>query len=544
MNIKELLSQKITDINAICVLTRVGFDYLIKTETSLAWVISYERAKEYTHIVIISLGGNGTKRGQYIVADIDIIYKVAEIKRLYRENKLTPKLSKLIEEEKNLFEEFGIDAVFSETNLQNDYEDDERRLVIIFKKETIKEGFIHENFKGLSNPAFYIHKHKVSSIFSSEKTKNNKKNLDENKLLKFENLKISNFINFNDMELDFSPNINLIIGKNNTGKTSLIKFLYSIIKSLEEFEKQKHTYKVNYKELLSMKIREVFQSEKGLGAIVNYSSDANFEAQIELNHKKKDILELSLSKTITEKFSKFKFSDNLYLDERYNKFPDFNSIFIPSKELLSAFKIIRAAFDNRKFGFDATYSDTINSFINSFKKEGINDDFLEIIQSVEDNFLNGKIEQELRDDKFFYINANGNKFEMALTAEGIKQLGIIPTLIKTGELRKGTILFLDEPDNNLNPVAIREFVNILVLLSKAGVQIFLTSHNYFIIKRLYIAAKTNKKLLFKAFSLIDYNDNDKIDIEIKNLKFGLPKYNPIVEEAINMFNDDIKTELQ
>ncbi len=132
---------------------------------------------------------------------------------------------------------------------------------------------------------------------------------------------------------------------------------------------------------------------------------------------------------------------------------------------------------------------------------------------------------------------------MTMTAEGVKQVGIIPVLIKTGQLHSGSIIFLDEPDNNLNPVTINKFVRILIDLAKAGVQIFISSHNYFIVKRLHIFAKQFKETDFRVFSLIDYDNDSRIDVEYKDLKLGLPKYNPIVDEALDMFNDDIKTEL-
>jgi len=129
-----------------------------------------------------------------------------------------------------------------------------------------------------------------------------------------------------------------------------------------------------------------------------------------------------------------------------------------------------------------------------------------------------------------------------MTAEGINHIGIIPTLINTGELRKGTILFLDEPDNNLNPVAITEFVNVLNLLAKAGVQIFLTTHNFFIIKRLHLAAKTNSDILYNIFSLKEDNLN-KIEVETSNLNISLPDYNPIVDQSIKIFNDYLELEI-
>ncbi len=538
MTIKDLLNSKFPNENAICVLTRVDFDYLEKTEASLAWKISYDNVKNYNRLIIVNLGGNKNVRGEFIIADIDEIYTVREIKKRYIENNLTTKLEKLINNEKKLSNPEN--AVFSERNLKLNLEIDSR-LVITFNSKTIKKGYLDEDFKGLSNPAFYIHKQNINRTFTSDNTDLKEQGKSKKKeLLKLSKLQISNFINFNDLEINFSPNLNVIIGKNNTGKTSLIKLLYSTIKALDEFEKGKQTYKDNYKELLNKKIREVFQSEYGIKTIVNNSQDKQLSAKLTFAQGATiDYLTFDVGKSSEKEVTNFDFSDKIYIEKKSDKFLDFNAVFIPSKELFSIFKIIRESFENRNFGFGATYNDTVKSIVKSFKQTGIKDDFQNLTKVIEENILEGIIEQDLLKDQFYFVDKQGKRYEMTMTAEGINQLGIIPTLIKTGELRKGTILFLDEPDNNLNPIAISEFVNVLTLLSKAGVQIFLTTHSYFIIKRLNIAARKNKDLLFNAFSFIDNRNYEKISIEAKDLKFGLPNYNPIVDEAVRMFNDDL-----
>lgn len=539
MNIKELLSEKFPNENAICVLTKVKFDYLIKTETSLPWKISYDKAIRYNKIIIVGLGGEKNTRGEYIVADIDKIYTVAEIKKLYQEKNLTEKLEKFIEAEKQLPKNWN--AVFSEINLNISKKADER-LVILFNSKSFKKGVLKEEFKGLSNPIFYIHKHNIERTFVSNNNENQfeEKEIPTNELLKISKLKTSNFINFAQIEEEFSPNINLIIGKNNTGKTSFIKFLYSSIKALEEFDKS--SYKTDYKVLLSLKISKVFQSEKGLNSIVRNLSENSLLTQNTFSYENEtEMLNFSIGKTAEKEISKFSFSDKIYLEEKTDKFPDFNAVFLPAKELLTAFKIIRNAFLNGEFGFDATYNDTIKSIITSFKQKGITKEFIEIIPIIEEKILEGQIEQDLRKDKFLYVNKKGEKFEMTMTAEGIKQLGVIPTLINTGELRKGTILFLDEPDNNLNPVAIREFIDVLIMLSRAGVQIFLTTHNYFVMNRLHLIARKDKDLAIKYFSLYE-NEEDLIEIESGFLNDNLPG-NDIIDEAVDIANEDMNLDI-
>ncbi|HMW37476.1 MAG TPA: AAA family ATPase [bacterium] len=73
---------------------------------------------------------------------------------------------------------------------------------------------------------------------------------------------------------------------------------------------------------------------------------------------------------------------------------------------------------------------------------------------------------------------------MSLTAEGVKKLGILTTLIRNRQLNKGTILFMDEPEAVLHPQAIRDLVKILNLLSQSGIQIFISTHSFFVIKQL------------------------------------------------------------
>ena len=62
--------------------------------------------------------------------------------------------------------------------------------------------------------------------------------------MKIQQLKLQDFMIFQKAEIKFSPNINIICGENSTGKTALIKLLYSCVRSLEKFKKRYHKRKV------------------------------------------------------------------------------------------------------------------------------------------------------------------------------------------------------------------------------------------------------------------------------------------------------------
>ena len=350
------------------------------------------------------------------------------------------------------------------------------RLVIIFNKKTIIKGKLEKYFKSLSNPAFYIQRHTATK-----------------KLLKISEINISNFLNFNQIKQTFSPD-------------------------------------------LSIKLQNIFQSEDRIGTIRCKSNNNDLKSKLIFNDEElnKKNITFDIGKSTETKISNLSFSDAI--SQSFFS----NSVFIPTKEVLSIAKAIRKVNEFIIDGFDHTYTDLIKDILPPSYLSTNSDVFEKIIKHFKEEIHSGEIEYDKNKEKYYYKKTDGQSYDITMTAEGVKQLGIIPLLIKIGIINKGTILFLDEPDNNLNPVAITKFINILTLHSKANVQIFLTTHNYFVINRLHINAKINKDLNFKMFSL---KDKDKIEIETENLKLCLPD-NPIINESLKMFDDEIKLDLE
>jgi len=97
-----------------------------------------------------------------------------------------------------------------------------------------------------------------------------------------------------------------------------------------------------------------------------------------------------------------------------------------------------------------------------------------------------------------------------------------------------------EPETALHAKAVRSLAKMIVIMSKAGVQIFITSHNYFLIKQLAIIARRDNTDI-NCFSL-DKERNKSVKYSVRNLKDGVPD-NPIIQEAITMFNEEIKLDL-
>ncbi|OQX98840.1 MAG: hypothetical protein B6I24_04155 [Bacteroidetes bacterium 4572_128] len=270
---------------------------------------------------------------------------------------------------------------------------------------------------------------------------------------KIKSIKLSNFLNINDINIEFSPGINLIIGENNIGKTGFVKFLYANSKAYEEYGKTKGTSNErSFKERLSIKTQKTFQSDEKIGAIVNKSSDKELISHLvfSTNDIEDKYINMSFKKSTKTEIANVDFTEIYSKNSLYK----YNAVFIPAKEILSISNAIKVALNYPTDGFDATYEDLLKDIEPLFAKKSEKNILNKIAKKIESEIIEGEIEYNKSKSKYFYKDKDGHRFDLTMSAEGIKQLGIIPLLINTGKITEGTILFLDEPDNNLNPVAI------------------------------------------------------------------------------------------
>jgi ABC-type lipoprotein export system ATPase subunit len=94
-------------------------------------------------------------------------------------------------------------------------------------------------------------------------------------------------------------------------------------------------------------------------------------------------------------------------------------------------------------------------------------------------------------------------------------------------------MFWDEPEVNLNPSYSENIVELLSLLS-SNTQIFLATHDYFMLKYLDLEAK-KKNININYFSFYKEKDTDKfVKIESSNNLDDI-EHNPIIDEFENLF---------
>ncbi|MFW9082152.1 AAA family ATPase [Pseudomonas sp. P2757] len=334
----------------------------------------------------------------------------------------------------------------------------------------------------------------------------------------------------NSVELDnFGPlqrvrwsklsNLNLVIGANSSGKTFLLKTLYCTMRTLEEY--QRGNEQRSAAEILADKLYWTFQADK-IGDLVTKSADGPLACKVKVDARE---FRFGFGKDTTK---------NIATLESHVPPQDSNSIFLPPKEVLSLQHIILKSRDvDKDFGFDDTYYDLAKALRLMPTKGKNHAHFVKARSSLEDMF-GGKVEFDSSANRWQFKKGN-QKFQIGSTAEGIKKIAILDTLLGNRYLTKDSIIFIDEPESALHPVAITKLIDIIVSLAENGIQFFIASHSYFVIKALYLAAQKQNM----SIPVLSSREGEWLSDDL--LK-GMPD-NPIVDESIRLYEEEVELAL-
>ena len=135
--------------------------------------------------------------------------------------------------------------------------------------------------------------------------------------------------------------------------------------------------------------------------------------------------------------------------------------------------------------------------------------------------------------KWFYKNESGQKFSIGATSEGVKKISIMDRLLGNGYVNKESVLFIDELESALHPDAICDFLDMISYIShEMGIQVFISTHSYFVIKKLYlIALKYPDEVA--CISLAKGKEP-----QVCNLSDGMPE-NSIIQASIDLYKQEV-----
>jgi AAA15 family ATPase/GTPase len=317
-------------------------------------------------------------------------------------------------------------------------------------------------------------------------------------------VKIKDFLVFRgEFTVDFCSGVNVFIGGNGTGKTTLQKCLYYGADRFSNSKKMPKTL------------------QKYFGITEDYDTVGNTVEEIE---KKFGMITMYVNE------ERFEFSYS-YFGQPRSDMITLRPVYIPAKDILEHSKGLLALNNTREIPFDQTYIDILSNAELGITKE-ISETNNVILSKVKD-VIGGEVEYE--NDTFYIVKSDGQRVPYSLEASGYRKFGLLWKLIRNGLLGKDSVLFWDEPENSINPELMSVLVDILLKLQRSGVQIFIATHNEILASYFDVKCKDGDSVMF--YSL--YKDGKQIKVD-KNEKFGLLEPNYLTAEQVKLYECEIK----
>ena len=310
----------------------------------------------------------------------------------------------------------------------------------------------------------------------------------------------------------FIDGINVFVGANATGKTTLLKCIYAACECSKE-KSVEHTAKdlLGYFSTSNNARKNLKQRQNGYEPGLVQVRSGKFEYQYDVEKGLTDI-----SKWVQGSIS---------------------SVFIPTAEMLSHSKGLLAMFSKYdEIPFDYTQIDIlVNAQLWETKKiSERNKKILAMVGGV----IDGEVVYE--NDIFYVVKSNGMKVEFSLEADGFKKFGLLWKLIRNGLLERGSILLWDEPEASINPELMPLLADILYILKNDGVQIFIATHNYTLAKYIDIKKQNPDDVLFLSLC----KENCGIIRTARSNSYSKLKNNPIEISEEKLYETIINKSLE
>lgn len=303
---------------------------------------------------------------------------------------------------------------------------------------------------------------------------------------KLTHIKLENVTTFSKLDLPLSPGINVIIGANGTGKTHLLKVLYAAtgITTGEDKEKGFARKLLGVFNPYQARMTRLIRRQQGLPAAeIVTTRDDGAKLKAVIDNRKADVNDVKVT------------------GEAKWQGAGLESAYIPVKEMLAHAPGFLATASKREIAFEDVYVDIIKKAFLPTLKGPIAASRQKLLTTLQ-KAIEGKV--IAKGEHFFLKNSQG-ELEFTLLAEGMRKLALVWLLIQNGTLLSGSLLFWDEPEANLNPALMGEVVEIILELQRIGVQVFLTTHNYVLLKEFDLRRQENDSVRYISL----YRDESK-----------------------------------
>ena len=366
--------------------------------------------------------------------------------------------------------------------------------------------------------------------------------------IKFKNLGPieSGEIDFNDLK-----GINLIIGKNNTGKTYLSNFIYTVLRN------------IRIERTLNNKIRSIGKRMEN-----NNFSDELRETDLPfVFHTNKNRFENTKINIEFDEKDKFTENEKYFLEnieinnvccfpaERSGAILFYNQLLENRNNILRQLELSQ---DINLLKNISRYSEPVNEYIIRLNKleEYENKEETEIYKNLVKNInIQNIIEGEIiiKSNQIIYKSENDLELNMGLASSTVKTLAGFFLYLKY-QAQKGDIVFIDEIELNLHPENQRKIMKLINYLSKQGIKFIISTHSPIIteeIDNMLLFEKVKDKI--NSEEMKEYGINSEYglktsDINVFHLynktvekikendgEFEIETFNSVLEETDNLY---------
>lgn len=309
---------------------------------------------------------------------------------------------------------------------------------------------------------------------------------------KITQMKLENFTAFEAIDVKFSPGVNVIIGANGTGKTHMLKVLYAACAITSGEDKEAG---------FARKLQGVFHPYQGRMTRLIRRRQGLPAASIKVIRDNGPTLQADIN-------NQRALADDVKVvgAARWSG-TGLESAYIPVKEMLAHAPGFLSTAARREIAFEEVYTDIIKRAFLPQLKGPANSDRQQLLKTLQ-KAINGKV---VAKGEYFFLKNSQGELEFTLLAEGMRKLGLLWLLIQNGTLLSGSVLFWDEPEANLNPALMGEVVQVILELQRIGVQVFLTTHNYVMLKEFDLRASPLDQVRYVSL----YRDGDGAGVTCK-----------------------------
>jgi len=368
--------------------------------------------------------------------------------------------------------------------------------------------------------------------------------------------RFQNFAKLKDMQIAFND-ITVLAGKPSTGKSYVMKFMYAVdeaynklsaeleqsTNSLTRLKSEIHTLETELSILngqyndskfqlnnlfrkkdkeVELKLKEIQDKEKIIGEeieLLERKSPKNIDNGrisenccalallnvlkaifVELNQISNDFI-VTINKNKTIKFNNN--TVNIDIKNKVNKKNQNteNSIFVETPLILEFKK-----FMNRTKGKTPYHIESLLNILDtdySFTDEK-QDKFIKDFTQKSKEIIKGDIESS--GDSFIFNQKGGQNYDILNASSGTKSIGLLQYLVTNKALKKGSVLYWEEPEVHLHPEWQLKMVELFVELMNAGVKIVFSTHSPYMCDYLNAISQKRKFADRVSFNLFKESD--------------------------------------